>query len=478
MIDTLNPGNGDIDQAAAFRKRNKIADFAAETKEVVEAAQALVGKRKIELAVEKLLGMEKKARLGGDSKSVIQCCRAILLIYTKQKDFDNLNKYITLLCKRRSQSETAQTNIINFGKSRLLGEIEKLKTGNALVEKERLITTLREVSAGKLMVEVSRAELTMTLSQMKEAAGDINAACELLQEETPETYTSMERKQKIDYILEQIRLCLLIKDFVRSKILLKKIDKQTLEQDLMEDLKIKYYHLVIEYNSNERDPLEVAKAHMALYKTTKNEEEIKCALINLACSKYSNEKVDIIHNILNDHQKKNQGIIEFLHFAKHFVSQEVVQWPFPEHDAIASHPLLIQGAKMAQSTKKNKRNEAMMMEVDDSDEVWRYSMLFDRVIQHDIRVISKYYSTLYLDSLAEMLNLSKDNVEEYISGMVASGDLRVKIDRADGIVNFDLPSTPNDALTDWTANINHLMNLVDKTCHLIHKENMIHDVKE
>ena len=38
-----------------------------------------------------------------------------------------------------------------------------------------------------------------------------------------ETYGSMERKEKVEFILEQMRLCLATKDYIRAQIISKKI---------------------------------------------------------------------------------------------------------------------------------------------------------------------------------------------------------------------------------------------------------------
>lgn len=39
-----------------------------------------------------------------------------------------------------------------------------------------------------------------------------------------ETYGSMEKKEKVEFILEQMRLCVAIKDYIRTQIISKKIN--------------------------------------------------------------------------------------------------------------------------------------------------------------------------------------------------------------------------------------------------------------
>lgn len=150
---------------------------------------------------------------------------------------------------------------------------------------------LRTVTAGKIYVEVERARLTHQLAMMKEAEGDVTEAATILQELQVETFGSMERKEKVrlwwgnnvfDYtyrmysitsiimkvlvflshsfflsfsdqylilflflqvemILEQMRLCLLKKDFVRTQIISKKISTKFFDSEEVDNLKLKFY---------------------------------------------------------------------------------------------------------------------------------------------------------------------------------------------------------------------------------------------
>lgn len=45
-----------------------------------------------------------------------------------------------------------------------------------------------------------------------------------------ETFGSMERKEKVDFILEQMRLCLAKKDYIRTQIISKKVSNKFFEE--------------------------------------------------------------------------------------------------------------------------------------------------------------------------------------------------------------------------------------------------------
>lgn len=58
--------------------------------------------------------------------------------------------------------------------------------------------------------------------------------------------------------------------------------------------------------------------------------------------------------------------------------------------------------------------------------------------------------------------------------MVVSKALVAKIDRPMGIVSFQTSKDSNDILNSWAMNLEKLLDLVEKSCHQIHKETMVH----
>lgn len=67
--------------------------------------------------------------------------------------------------------------------------------------------------------------------------------------------------------------------------------------------------------------------------------------------------------------------------------------------------------------------------------------------------------------------------EEFLSSLVVNKTIYAKVDRLAGIINFQRPKDPNDLLNDWSQKLNSLMSLVNKTTHLIAKEEMIHNLQ-
>merc|ERR1719238_399703 len=110
-----------------------------------------------------------------------------------------------------------------------------------------LITLLSEITDGKIFVEVEKARLTKMLAEIKEKGGNIEKAATLLQEVQVETFGAMERREKAEYILNQMRVVLMKKDFVRLQIIAKKINPKLLEADDLQDLKYTYNEFMARY---------------------------------------------------------------------------------------------------------------------------------------------------------------------------------------------------------------------------------------
>ena len=78
----------------------------------------------------------------------------------------------------------------------------------------------------------------------------------------------MAKEEKVEYILEQVRLCLEKGDYVRGTIVSKKLTAKTFKDDVLQELKIRYYELLNRI-SNEKDDeyLEIAQNHFAIFQT-------------------------------------------------------------------------------------------------------------------------------------------------------------------------------------------------------------------
>jgi len=111
---------------------------------------------------------------------------------------------------------------------------------------------------------------------MYEADGKIDEAAKIIQEIQIETYGSLENKEKVAFILYQMKLVLARQDYIRTQILSRKITKRGISEKGLENLKIEYYSFMVRYYIHEKEALETCRAYQTIYDTiNKAEDETK-----------------------------------------------------------------------------------------------------------------------------------------------------------------------------------------------------------
>mmetsp|Transcript_35851 Transcript_35851/g.101471 ORF Transcript_35851/g.101471 Transcript_35851/m.101471 type:complete len:489 (-) Transcript_35851:103-1569(-) len=445
----------------------------------IEANKSLAAQGSVSDALEGLLNLEKVQRLTENSRSTKLCCKAILEICFDAKDWKLLNEHVVLLAKRRAQLKQVVQDFVR----QAMGYISHTPDLETKIE---LIKTLQSITDGKIYVEIERARLTRQLATIKENAGEIEEAADILQEVAVETFGAMAKTEKIAFILDQVRLCLERKDFTRALILSKKISPRVFRDTArkeeageigiegtaieapaegtpdMEALKLSYYKLMITYHGHTDNYLEMCRCYKAIYGTPCIQEDaanwtpvLKNIIWTVVLAPHGTEQVTLLHNTAAD--KKLEDMPQYKELLDTFVTKEVVRWTILKH--------------------KYKSEMATNTELFGGDAgVKRAEDFRLRVVEHNMLVIAKYYSRVRMARLAELLDLSPDEVEKRLSDMVVSKALHAKIDRPAGFVRFQTAVEASDVLNSWSRNMAKLLGLVEKSCQQIQKEAMQHKV--
>ncbi|XP_044469103.1 26S proteasome non-ATPase regulatory subunit 12 homolog A [Mangifera indica] len=434
------------------------------------------GKANLEAQIDQLLNSEKQMRLAADVAGTKKAVTDILQLCFEAKDWKTLNEQIVNLSKKRGQLKQAVTAMVQ----QAMQYIDETPDIDTRIE---LIKTLNNVSAGKIYVEIERARLIKKLAKIKEEQGLIAEAADLMQEVAVETFGAMAKTEKIAFILEQVRLCLDRQDYVRAQILSRKISPRVFDADPSKDkkkpkegdniveeapadipslleLKRIYYELMIRYYSHNNDYLEICRCYKAIYEIPYIRENpdqwipvLRKICWYLVLAPHDPMQSSLLNSTLED--KNLSEIPNFRLLLKQLVTMEVILWTslwntyekeFVNENSMLGGPL---GPKAAEDLRQ-------------------------RIIEHNILVVSKYYLRITLTRLAELLCLSIQDAEKHLSDMVVSKALVAKIDRPKGIVSFMVAKDSNDILNSWATNLEKLLDLVEKSCHQIHKETMVH----
>lgn len=257
-----------------------------------------------------------------------------------------------------------------------------------------------------------------------------------------------------------MRLVLAKKDYVRTQIISKKLNPKLLDHETLQDCKIQYYKYMVQYWLHEKKYLDAAKSYLSIFKTpcvqadeTQWKEALTGHVLYLTLAMYDNEQDDMLNKILTMEAKKLDKVPVFKQVIKIFLKKEIAAWPLADEAAIKAHPTF-------QETPHEGGAE-------------RWDMFKKRIVQHNIKVISDYYDQIHIKRLCELLGLSDKETELELSELVCSKFVHAKIDRPGGTVRFGLKPTYTDRLNDWSDNITKMLDLVENTCHLIQKEQMV-----
>jgi 26S proteasome regulatory subunit N5 len=285
--------------------------------------------------------------------SIVQAC-------FKAKDWRLLQEQIALLCKKHGLIKeviieylipSIITCIFYKAVTRMIQEcIKYVEQAPDQKTKLEYIDTLRTVTDGKIYVEVERARLTRTLVAIKEKEGQINEAAEILQDVQIETFASMEQREKTDFILEQMRLNLQRKDYIRMQIVSRKINTKYFANEETQDLKLRFYELMIQHALHDHQYLNVCKFYREVYQTKSVQSEeskwaeiLRYIVVFAVLAPFDNEQSDLLHRIKLDKNLEKMPLYKYAiilwfinndyiythcrQLVKLFTTHELMRWP-------------------------------------------------------------------------------------------------------------------------------------------------------
>lgn len=228
--------------------------FAVVLQAIVPQSLAVANEKGIDEAVSLLFALEKKCRLSNDHTNLKEVCLHAVKLCREKNDWTKLNTVLALINKRNSQSKTTIIAVV----AEAMSFIDLTPTTDIKIE---LIKALMEICDGKMFVEGESARLHLMLSKIYEASGDVTKATDMIQDVHVETYGSLSKMEKAEYILEQIRLNLLKKDYIRTAIHSRKMNTKTIAEPGFEAIKIRFYQMMIEFYTAEKDTWEICQAY-------------------------------------------------------------------------------------------------------------------------------------------------------------------------------------------------------------------------
>lgn len=430
----------------------------------LEESWNILKKQGLSHALEYVMSLEKQARTESNLTQSTTILVHVVDLCASSHSWTVLQEQIASLSKKRGQSKQAISKMIQ----KAISIAQEIASES---EKSTLLKVIHDVTLGKIYVEVEHAQATKLLAQIKESQGSVREAANLMFELQVETYGSMEFPEKVDYILEQMRLGLVIKDFTQTQIVSKRIQPRHLQDDPnLQQKKLEYYQMMILLALHDKDYLQCAQYYNHIYDTPtiQNDQDqliniLEKIILFTLLSPHTNEQSDLKYRLY--HQNKHiMSIDKSLHdFSLHrdllkaFLTQELMRWPIIEK---LYCPLISKTISDLIST---------------SDESW-LSAFKDRVMEHNLRTISIYYQRITMKRLSSLLGTDLNTIEQIIGRLVVEKIIYARLDRPSGIVSFVPKKDPEDILDAWSDRVKRLLELIVKANHLIAKEDIARSV--
>ena len=422
-----------------------------------------------------LINIEKYSRNHEKLDLLVESVTALLTIAKQHKTIDDIISVFTFILTRRAQQKPAITKAVEL----CVEYINEFKLSDKQ-SYEKLCKTVCSQTEGKVFVDLQRARIVKKYSLYLEENGRLQEAMELMKTMHIETFVSLDRMERMDFLLLQIRIALECEDYLQAQLLSNKINKNTIQTDGFEALRIEYCRLMIKYYLHNESYIDCTRCFINIYDTltslnesnsemkmeiTQNEwfrkepycidttYALKLSVFFLMTSEYVPEKREMLYKINALRELETHGAY---HSAiQMFLTDE-----------------LIESAQVLMMLKQMYEVECYPLIQIDSNEIAKHIRL--QIIQHNIRVIAKYYHSITLKRFAELLDISIDELEQQICLLVNTKQIYAKIDRPNGTVSLVKTKDPKDVLNNWSSDIQQLLTLVNDTCFLIETEKMVH----
>ena len=387
---------------------------------------------------------------------------------------------LSSLNKKRSQSREAVISIVKYALNEVydtLNEEEKLK----------LLSTIIEITEGRIFVEFEFSVAIKRLTEIHLSRGDINEAAKCIQDIQIETFGSLERGYKVEYILFQMQILLKKEDYIRAMIVSNKINRRHLNEEGLEKLKFEFYELMIKYYTHEEKFIDASKSFKILYDSIK-EFEIK--LENNSSNAIPQKSLANIEHLVNN-LSKNKLFVNYVMFLSICPPELETKNMFNELNLFYKKDLE-QNSDMLIVVKKRLSDDVVYIDNNflerfitfpifandvyaNAEKRWKLFRKF--WVQHNLVIFEKYFSQVRMEKIASMAGTDIKEVETELADMVINSYIYAKINRIASTVNFRRRQDTGDKLNDLNSDLTRMLEKLENTCHLIHKENLKYDIK-
>jgi len=275
-------------------------------------------------------------------------------------------------------------------------------------------------------------------------------------------------------------------DYIRTLIVSNKINRKHLNDDSLLKLKLEFYQLMIVYYLHEKIFIEVAKCYKIIYDFIR-EIELRWTNNSNLDNKYS----DLSKKVLSEVNKptifikyvmflsicppelETRNMLNELNIFYRKDLEEIPDMDLIVKRRLADDLIVVNNDFLGRYYKY----PIFELNAENQNANEHYRLFRKELIQHNLAIFKKFFSNVHLGRIGEMIGIGKDEVERELADMVINKYLYAKINRINGTVVFKPKQDGNGKLNDIGLDLTKMLKTLETTCHLIHKENLKHDIK-
>lgn len=424
------------------------------------------GTNLIEQEVEGLLELEKRARQDNDMDLSIKTCLTIVELLWDSKDIDRLTATVKSLTSKRGQLMKSIIEMVKL----CMSFVPQVHPKERQIE---FVESIKQICEKKIYLEVEYARCCMILVKHNEQnSSNLEEASKIMENVQVETYGSMSKKEKMEFILYQMKINLLLKDYTKLYIVSKKVNLKILEDAGFEYEKITFnlysffffqqdgdyqnctnclkqvYNalkaLKYQVDTAQFDPIVPLHFSDLLVKTKLSEAVLTFKCLEPFRLAKQEETIQLVKE-LEVYVLDNMVLDKLL---KAFTTTELSSCNLKEYQ---TGSLLVFSEGFMNSTKFLKELEI-------------------QVTKKNLYMVSRYFKQIRVDKLAILLENSAQFIEDQLCDLIVAGFVVGKIDRMEMIVRFDIAKNDREILDNWVDNINGVLDLVNFVCERIERE--------
>ena len=381
------------------------------------------------------------------------------------------NPEITLYISKAIVTKRGQLNkVTSYVINECMSQFPKITQVPLLI---KFIEGVKNLCEKKIFLEVEHARCTLQLVKLTENSdNDLNAAIKIIENVQVETYGSMTKKEKIEFILHQMRLLYLLRDRTKLYIVAKKINPKFLEEEGLHMQKVSYFLYLFHYHLKEQqfalagECLERVFEALGKVQNPNEFEEVDPVLRKAFTARLErNNDVEtfmILHCLQEITENKRESLIKLKDkYEAYFVQNKPVvdlteAFISPE---ISSCNPSVYGLEKLSMFSTHFSNHAELMQA-----------FYKQMIKKNLLIFAKYYKNAKMNRIARLIDAKVELVEECLCELIVGNLVQAKIDRPNKAIKFLSAVSSTSLIDQWVLNINEIVEIVDYACDRIDRE--------